>query len=66
MEIEAEEQVFDSNLKEFASKVGLIVGLESNPASEIDASEAFVRIKQLYKELKRSKKGLNISGPQDA
>jgi hypothetical protein len=60
MAIEAEVQLFEENLQEFAAKVGIIVGLESNTSSEIDEAEAYRRIKALFKKLKRSKKGLRI------
>lgn len=56
----AEEMIFEDNLQEFATKVGFIVALESNPGNDIDAAKAFKEIKDLYKKLKKSKKKLNI------
>ena len=54
----AEEMVFDSNLQEFAARVGLIVGLELG--DKISSEEAYARIKALWKQLKASKKNLRI------
>lgn len=54
----AEEMIFDENLREFAAKIGLIVGLESN--DKLTSAEAYTRIKDLFKQLKSSKKNLGI------
>jgi hypothetical protein len=51
-----QEMIFDANLEEFATKIGFICGLESN--GKIKANEAYDRIKQLWKQLKRSKRNL--------
>ena len=64
----AEEMVFDSNLQEFAARVGLIVSLELG--EKISSEEAYARIKTLWKQLKASKKNLRIgdgssAGPRD-
>ena len=56
----AEEIIFEDNLQEFATRVGFIVGLESNAGNDIDAAEAFKQIRDLYKKLKKSKKNLHI------
>lgn len=58
----AEELIFDSNLQEFAQKIGFICGLEAN--GKISPAEAYDRIKKLWKELKVSKKNLNIGEEQ--
>jgi hypothetical protein len=60
MALEAEVQLFEENLQEFANRVGIIVGLESNASSGIDEAEAYRKIKTLFKQLKKSKKGLHI------
>lgn len=54
-----EEQLFDVNLKEFATRVGYICSLENN--SKLSAEDAYQEIKKLYKALKRSRDGLNIA-----
>lgn len=48
--------VFNSNLQEFAQQVAYICGLETN--GKISAEEAYERIKQLWRQLKASKKEL--------
>ncbi|KKD36798.1 MAG: hypothetical protein WAN66_27095 [Limnoraphis robusta] len=53
-----ENLVFNSNLQEFAQKVNYICGLETN--GKITSEEAYYRIKSLWKQLKSSKKNLNI------
>jgi len=58
-----EDVLFDANLQEFAGKVGLICGLESN--GKLTTEEAYDRIKKLWKQLRRSKKGLRIGKPDD-
>lgn len=59
----AEGIIFDANLREFATRVGLIVGLESG--EKIPPGEAYTRIKQLWKQLKTSKKNLRIGEAAD-
>ncbi|MEO9590445.1 DUF7219 family protein [Rhodopirellula bahusiensis] len=54
----AEKMLFEANLQEFASRVGFICGLESQ--HKLTQEDAYDRIKQLWKELKRSRKNLNI------
>jgi hypothetical protein len=54
----AEDMIFDANLREFASRVGIICGLESG--GSVSPDEAYRRIKAVWKELKRSKKNLRI------
>ena len=60
----AEQMVFDSNLQEFASRVGLIVGLELG--EKISSEEAYQRIRALWKQLKQSKKNLHIGKGGDS
>jgi hypothetical protein len=55
----AEEMLFEANLREFANQVGIICGLESG--GKISQAEAYDRIKELWKQLKRSRKNLTIS-----
>lgn len=55
-EFTPENLAFNANLQEFANQVSLICGLETN--GKISAKEAYDRIKNLWKELKNSKKHL--------
>ena len=48
--------LFDANLQEFAQKVSYVCGLESN--GKISSEESYLQIKQLWRELKASKKEL--------
>lgn len=48
--------VFNANLQEFAQKVVYICGLETN--GKISTDQAYQQIKQLWKQLKTSKKEL--------
>ena len=52
----AEEMIFDRNLREFAQRVGIIVGLEQG--EKLTPEEAYQRIRELWKQLKRSKRHL--------
>jgi hypothetical protein len=58
-----EEVIFDVNLQEFASRIGIICGLESG--GKISQQEAYSRIKQLWKELRDSKRNLLPKHPTD-
>jgi len=58
----AEDMLFDENLKEFAHKVGILVGLEQG--RKLTPDEAYNRIKKLWKSLKASRKNLNISNDE--
>lgn len=51
-----ENLIFNANLQEFSAQVGLIVGLETG--CKITAEESYKKIKQLWKQLKASKKSL--------
>ncbi|ESA38268.1 hypothetical protein N836_33100 [Leptolyngbya sp. Heron Island J] len=55
-EFTPERMVFNANLQEFANKISLICNLETG--GKITSEEAYSRIKQLWKELKASKKVL--------
>lgn len=58
--------VFNANLQEFAQRISYICALETN--GKLTATEAYEQVKHLYKDLKRSKKGLGIgegSPPQE-
>ncbi|QEG42911.1 DUF7219 family protein [Roseimaritima ulvae] len=59
----AEKMLFNANLQEFAMRIGFICGLEAQ--EKISQAEAYDRIKQLWKELKRSKRNLNIGSDVD-
>lgn len=58
-----EELLFESNLKEFTVKIEHICGLEQN--GKIPQEEAYRRIRDLWKALKRSKKNLGIGDHKD-
>ncbi len=47
---------FNANLQEFAQRVALICGLETG--GKVSSAEAYNDIKELWKELKASKKNL--------
>ena len=51
-----EELIFDSNLREFSTKVGFVCGLERN--GKMSGHEAYERIESLFHELERSKERL--------
>ncbi len=55
--------VFNANLQEFASRVGIICGLETG--GKITSEEAYQQIKQLWKSLKESWKNLGFQEKQD-
>lgn len=54
----AESLAFNANLQEFAQKVGYISILETS--GKLSSQEAYSQIKELWKQLKRSKKELGI------
>ena len=56
--VNPENLVFDANLQEFAHRVSYISNLESS--GKISPQESYTQIKQLWKELKHSKKMLQI------
>lgn len=56
--VKPENLVFNSNLQEFALRISYICNLETG--GKIPPEEAYEQIKQLWKELKRSKKQLRI------
>lgn len=53
-----EEILFNNNLREFTVKIEHICSLETN--GKIAQEEAYRRIRDLWRELKRSKKNLGI------
>lgn len=57
-----EDMLFDANLQEFARRVGLICALESG--GKTSPVEAYKQIKLLWKQLKRSKKSLQVGQPE--
>lgn len=57
-EVKPENLVFNANLQEFAQKVSYLCNMET--AGKITPERAYQEIKQLWKELKRSKKELGI------
>ncbi len=58
-----ENLAFDANLQEFAQRVNYICNLENG--GKLSPHEAYEEIKVLWKQLKSSKKKLNI-GPSDS
>ncbi len=57
-EVKPENLVFNANLQEFAQRVSLISGLESN--GKLSPSEAYEQIESLWSQLQRSKQHLGI------
>lgn len=57
-EVKPENLVFNANLQEFAQRVSYICNLET--AGKISPEESYKQIKQLWKQLKHSKKELAI------
>jgi hypothetical protein len=55
-EFSPEHLAFDANLQEFAQRVVLICGLETG--GKVPPEDAYNQIKQLWKELKKSKGSL--------
>jgi hypothetical protein len=57
-EVKPENLVFNANLQEFANRVTIICGLETN--GKMTPEESYKEMKSLWKQLKRSKKELGI------
>jgi hypothetical protein len=55
--------VFNANLQEFAQRIEYLCNLETN--GKISPGEAYEEIRKLYKQLKQSKKALDIPDPPD-
>lgn len=55
-EFTPEQLAFNANLQEFAQRVSLICGLETG--GKISSSDAYEQVKQLWHQLKTSKKEL--------
>ncbi len=66
-EFKPENLVFNANLQEFAQRVNYLCSLETG--GKISPETAYEEIKELWKQLKRSKKQLSIGekpfGPDD-
>lgn len=62
-EFSPEALAFNANLQEFANRVSLICGLETN--GKISSNEAYDQIKALWKTIKVSKKNL-IDGSEQS
>lgn len=62
-EFSAENVMFDANLKEFATRVGMICGLEAG--GRLTAQEAYRQIRDLWKQLKRSHRNLGIGDSEN-
>ncbi len=56
--VNPENLVFNANLQEFAQRVSIICNLET--AGKISAEEAYEKIKELWHELRNSKKELGV------
>ncbi|MCL2932419.1 MAG: hypothetical protein MGG11_09150 [Trichodesmium sp. MAG_R03] len=54
-----ENLLFNANLQEFAQRTSLICGLETG--GKISSEEAYEKLKELWQNLKQSKKNLNIA-----
>ncbi|MGF1520363.1 MAG: hypothetical protein ACFCVB_21530 [Nodosilinea sp.] len=57
-EFSPQQLTFNANLQEFAHRIGYISGLQTG--GKLSPDEAYSQIKSLYKQLKQSKKGLEI------
>ncbi|MBD0263403.1 MAG: hypothetical protein KME38_02375 [Spirirestis rafaelensis WJT71-NPBG6] len=57
-QVKPENLVFNANLQEFAQKISYICNLETG--GKIAPEDAYEQIKQLWKELKHTKKELRI------
>jgi hypothetical protein len=57
-QVKPENLVFNANLQEFAQRVNLICGLETN--GKMSPEESFEAIESLWKQLKQSKQELGI------
>ncbi len=56
--VRPENLLFNANLQEFANRVSLVCGLETN--GKLTPEESYKQIKTLFKQLKQSKKQLGI------
>lgn len=55
--------VFNANLQEFAQRVSYLANLETG--GKLSPEEAYNKIKELWHQLKDSKKGLKIENPRN-
>ena len=60
--VKPENLVFNANLQEFAQRVGYICNLQT--AGKLSSDKSYEQIKSLWKQLKRSKKHLEIGEPE--
>lgn len=56
--VKPENLVFNANLQEFAQRVSFITNLETN--GKMTPEESYREVKELWKQLKQSKKALHI------
>ncbi|OAB56335.1 hypothetical protein AY599_04615 [Leptolyngbya valderiana BDU 20041] len=63
-EFKPENVVFNANLQEFTQRVNYICNLETS--GKISPQEAYDAIKALWKQLKQSKRELNIGDPSSS
>lgn len=61
-QVHPENLVFNANLQEFSQRVSLICGLQTN--GKLSPEESYEQIRNLWKQLKRSKKELGIGDQQ--
>lgn len=59
-QVKPENVVFNANLQEFAQRTNFICNLETN--GKLSPEEAYNQIKVLWKQLKRTRKQLEIGG----
>lgn len=57
-DVKPENLVFNANLQEFTQKISYICNLET--AGKMSPQEAYEKIKELWKQLKKSKKQLGV------
>ncbi|OKH17088.1 hypothetical protein [[Limnothrix rosea] IAM M-220] len=62
-EFKLEHVAFNANLQEFAKKVNIICNLETN--GKITSNDAYQRIKELWRQLKSSRKTLKVPDQED-
>ncbi|WP_017661932.1 DUF7219 family protein [Baaleninema simplex] len=63
-EFKPENVVFNANLQEFTQRVNYICNLETS--GKISPQEAYDAIKALWKQLRQSKRELNIGDPSSS
>ncbi|MCC5639790.1 hypothetical protein LC593_28990 [Nostoc sp. CHAB 5844] len=63
-QVQPENFIFNANLQEFAQKVEYITALQTN--GKLKPEDAYQKMKSLWKQLKSSKKQLNIGNKPSA